>query len=284
MTKLSVAIIARDRQKEIEACLKSVRGADEIIVLDTGSVDKTPTVAIANGAKVFYYRWEDDFSAARNRCLDYVQNPWVLSIDTDEVLVGGIQTVYDFINRNFSSKVVGVRIDQPNGAFYGARLFRKEQAHWQREIHEELSRLPDMVTDEVVILHRPSKDHNYNPTRNIEILRRVLERNPVSQMDVYYLGEELFGLGEYDAAIYWLRYYTELAPVSPNLTSEAYYLIAECYCKLHRVKPAIESLMQGIAVNPEMKALYTRMYQLTKNDEWATLEHAASNRNVLKIR
>jgi len=285
MTKLSVAIIARDRQTEIETCLKSVRGSDEIIVLDTGSVDKTPQIAIANGAKVFYSRWEDDFAAARNRCLDYVHNPWVLSIDTDEVLSTGIESVYNFINRNFASKVVGVRIDQPNGtSFYGARLFRKESAHWQREIHEELDRQADMVTDEVTIQHRPAKDHASNPDRNITILRRVLEKNPRSKMDVYYLGEELFNLEQYDAALYWLQYYTELDPVSPNLTTEALYLTAECYCRLHRVSNGIDAIAKATKINPEMKVLYGKMFDLTKNDKWKALEKKATNRNVLKLR
>jgi glycosyltransferase involved in cell wall biosynthesis len=284
MTKLSVAIIARDRQKEIEACLKSVRGADEIVVLDTGSIDNTPKVAIANGAKVFYYRWDDDFAAARNRCLDYVHNPWVLSIDTDEVLKTGLESVYTFINRNFSSKVVGVRIDQPNGSFYGARLFRKEAAHWQREVHEELSRLADMVTDEVTIQHNPSKDHARNPERNIAILRRVLEHHPQSKMDVYYLGEELFNTDQCDSALYWLQYYVELDPSSPNLTTEALYLICECYCRLHRVSEGIDAIAKAMRINPEMKALYRKMYSLTKNDRWKVLEQKATNKNILKIR
>jgi glycosyltransferase involved in cell wall biosynthesis len=284
MTKISAAIIARNREKEIESCLKSLRGVDEIVVLDTGSVDKTPKIATANGAIVYYARWDDDFAAARNRCLDYVHNPWVLSIDTDETLTTGVKSLYDTVNTNFSSKVIGVLIDQPSGGFYGARLFRKNSCHWQRAIHEELSHPADTVTDEVIIQHKPAKDHTSHADRNIEILRKALERSPLSFMDAYYLGEELLGICQYDTALYWLQLYVELAPVIPNLTSEAHYLIADCYCHLHRVGRAIEALISAIKVNPQMKAAYDRLYQLTRNETWATKSMNATNQYVLKIR
>lgn len=284
MTKISVAIIARDRAKEIEACLQSVRGVDEIVVLDTGSVDAAPRIALSNKAVVYYYRWDDDFAAARNRVLDYVHHPWVLSIDTDEVLSTGVQSLYDCVNKNFSSKVVGVRIDQPNGSFYGARLFRKDATHWRREIHEELDRAADMVTNEIAIQHRPAKDHQADPQRNIKILRRCLERNPLSIMDAYYMGYELHTIGQYDAALYWLALFIEISRVTPNFTSEAYYLTADCYCKLHRVGKAIDALIESVKANPNMKASYAKLYQLTKNESWREKENAASNDNVIQLR
>lgn len=285
MTKLSVAIIACNREKEIEACLKSVQGVDEIIVLDTGSTDKTPYIANKYKARVYYYRWDDDFSAARNRCLDYVQNSWVLSIDTDEILKTKISDVYEFINKNFSSRVVGVRVEQPDKtSFYGVRLFRKESAHWEREIHEELSRHADMVTDEIKIQHNPSKDHQFDPKRNITILRRVLEKKPKSQMDAYYLGEELYNLGQFDTALYWLEYYVEISPKTKNLTTEALYLIGECYCKLHRVKKGIEAFIGASEINPEMKIVYKRLYQITKEANWGAKAEKATNHSVLKLR
>lgn len=284
MTKISVAIIARDRAKEIEACLQSVRGVDEIVVLDTGSVDATPRIALSNKAVVYYYRWDDDFAAARNRVLDYVHHPWVLSIDTDEVLSTGVKSLYDCVNLNFSSKAVGVRIDQPNGSFFGARLFRKDSCHWEREIHEALNRTPDLVTSDIAIKHTPSKDHASDPERNIKILRKTLERTPLSIMDVYYMGYELHTIGKYDAALYWLALFIEISRVTPNFTSEAYYLIADCYCKLHRVGRAIDALIESVKANPQMKASYAKLYQLTRNESWREKENAASNDNVIQLR
>jgi glycosyltransferase involved in cell wall biosynthesis len=283
--KLSVAIIVKDREKELANCLKSVRGADEIVVLDTGSIDSTPRIAINNGAKVYYYRWDDDFSAARNRCLDYVHNSWVLSIDSDEVLEGGIQSVFDCINQNFSSRVIGIKILQPDRSiFYGKRLFRRENSYWIRRIHEEINGPANLVTDEVVIRHTPAKDHKNDPQRNIRLLRKTLELSPLSIMDIYYLGEELFNNEQWDAALYWLQLFLETAHKTPDMTPEAYYLVAECYCKLQRVGKAIENLVAAVTQNPQFKAAYELLYRLTKNETWRNKAMAATNKNIVKVR
>lgn len=284
MTKFSVSIIAKNREVELAKCLRSVKGADEIVVLDTGSTDNTPRVATDHGAKVFYYKWENDFSAARNKCLEYVNNSWVLSIDSDETLKTGVKSVYETIDRNFSKHVIGVRIDQPTGGFYNARIFKRESAYWERRIHEELNRMPDATTDSVVILHNPSVDHIANATRNIDILRDVLAKNPLSYKDAFYLGEELLVKNQPDAAVYWLKLFIELSPVTPQLTSEAYYLLAECYCKLNRCGKAINSLISAVKANPQMKAAYDKLYRLTKNDAWLEKSKKATNQYVLKIR
>lgn len=285
MTKLSIAIIVRDRQKELFHCLQSVRGADEIIVLDTGSTDRTPDVARANGAVVYYYHWEDDFSAARNKVLEYVHNSWVLSIDSDEILKSGIQSVYTYINRNPGYKVVGTKMEQPDGwSFYAGRLFRKDFVHWERQIHEELSKPADALTDEIIIKHNPSPDHKYNPDLNIRMLRSALERNPLSHMDAFFLAEELFNSENYDAAVYWLDTFIGLTPKMPHLTSEAYYLLGECYCKLHRVGKGIDAMINAVKANQQMKVAYERLYDLTKNEKWNELAQTATNHNVLKKR
>lgn len=284
MTKISVAIIARNREKEIEACLRSVKGVDEIVVLDTGSIDKTPSIAVAMGAKVYYYRWEDDFSAARNRCLDYVQSPWVLSIDSDEVLKTGVDSLYKFVDYNFNSKAAGLRITQPNYDFYGVRLFRKSSAHWVRPVHEQLSINADTYTDDIVIEHKPSKDHEHDAGRNIRILQKTLLENPRSELDAFYIGEELCNSGDYAAGIFWLRHFVNISKPTPHLTSEALYIIGDSLCRLNMVKFAIDALIDATKANPEMKAAYERLHQLTRNKTWREMASRAKNTNVLKMR
>jgi glycosyltransferase involved in cell wall biosynthesis len=58
----------------------------EIIVVDTGSADKTVEIAKKHGAKVFNFKWIDDFSAARNFSIEQANEPWILVLDADEVL------------------------------------------------------------------------------------------------------------------------------------------------------------------------------------------------------
>ena len=78
---LSVCMIVRDEAPVLERCLDSLRGVwDELIVLDTGSVDETPEIARRYTDKVFFMPWEDDFAAARNRAFSYATGDWLLSI------------------------------------------------------------------------------------------------------------------------------------------------------------------------------------------------------------
>ena len=85
--RLSVALIVRDEATMLAEALRSVSSvADEIVVVDTGSTDRTREIAAAQGAKVFEFPWQDDFSAARNRALQEVCGDWVLWLDAGERL------------------------------------------------------------------------------------------------------------------------------------------------------------------------------------------------------
>ncbi len=83
--RLSVAMIVRDEQDVLAESIESVHKiADEIVVLDTGSTDRTPELAAQLGATVQRTPWENDFSAARNHCLRFVHGNWVLWLDAGE--------------------------------------------------------------------------------------------------------------------------------------------------------------------------------------------------------
>ena len=90
MTDISLCMIARDEEAMIGACLESVRGAvDEIVVVDTGSRDRTMEIARRHGAKVLERAWDDDFAAPRNAAIKAAKGRWVLSLDADERLAPG---------------------------------------------------------------------------------------------------------------------------------------------------------------------------------------------------
>ena len=84
---LSLCMIALDEAQFLDGCLQSIKGlVDQIIVVDTGSVDQTIEVAKRHGAKVLHQRWENDFSSARNKALNAATGRWILVLDCDEVL------------------------------------------------------------------------------------------------------------------------------------------------------------------------------------------------------
>mgnify|MGYP000956448123 CR=1 FL=1 len=87
MPTLSLCMIVKNEEKYLLQCLKSVRDVvDEIIVVDTGSTDKTKAIAEIFGAKLYDFPWTGDFSAARNYSLKQATGRWILILDADEVV------------------------------------------------------------------------------------------------------------------------------------------------------------------------------------------------------
>jgi len=80
-------MIVKNEEASLPQALSSVKDVvDEMIILDTGSTDRTAEIAKEFGASVYHFEWCNDFSAARNEALKYVQGQWVLVLDADEVL------------------------------------------------------------------------------------------------------------------------------------------------------------------------------------------------------
>ncbi len=80
-------MIVRDEAEHLAACLASLEGiVDDVVVVDTGSVDDTVAIATRLGARVYHHPWTDNFSDARNAALDHAAGRWILYIDADERL------------------------------------------------------------------------------------------------------------------------------------------------------------------------------------------------------
>jgi glycosyltransferase involved in cell wall biosynthesis len=85
---LSLCLIVKNEKENLPRCLTSAKPyVDEIIVVDTGSVDGTPEIALQYGAKISYFEWCDDFAAARNYAISQASGDWILMLDADEELV-----------------------------------------------------------------------------------------------------------------------------------------------------------------------------------------------------
>lgn len=150
MAKLSALIIAGDEEKNIKDCLESVKWADEIIVVDSESKDKTVEIAKEFTDKVYIKKWEG-FVPQRRMALDRASNEWILSIDADErvseelkneilqiINQNNIESGYYIPRRNyFLDKIITSCFWYPD---YQLRLFKKEFASIEdRKVHEGFS-------------------------------------------------------------------------------------------------------------------------------------------------
>ena len=85
MRKIAAVILSKNEEKNIQAVIENARNSvDEIIVIDSGSTDRTVEIARQCGAKVFFRQWDNDFSAQRNFALDKTDADYILYLDADE--------------------------------------------------------------------------------------------------------------------------------------------------------------------------------------------------------
>lgn len=193
---LGVQLIVKNEAELLPRCLATLRGADEIIVVDTGSTDQSIAIAREFGATVVEEPWTGDFSAARNAGLTRAACDWVLVLDADETLQHSIESIKDRL-RDSTAEAYTVRIENLLGSrredclvHSNVRLFRNGQGYQFRgRIHE---RVDDSIisrhgaaaieASDIGILH-----YGYLPgimsaknkvRRNEELLRLALAEEP----------------------------------------------------------------------------------------------------------
>ena len=87
MSDITVVILTKNEEKNITAVVQNAKKvAKDVLIVDSGSTDKTVQLAEENGAKVVYRAWDNDFSAQRNFALQHVKTEWILYLDADEIM------------------------------------------------------------------------------------------------------------------------------------------------------------------------------------------------------
>jgi glycosyltransferase involved in cell wall biosynthesis len=206
---LTAALIVRDEAQHLPDCLTSLRDVvDDIVVVDTGSVDDSPAIAAAHGARVYHRAWDGDFAAARNAALDRCESEWILYIDADERL--------DPVQRPAVEELLS---DAPEVAFRlllrpwaGATPYR-EYRLWRNDprirfegvIHEkvvpaihavgEADNRPIGVCDLLLTHVGYEGDQTRKHHRNLPLLRRQVKAEPDNLFNWHHLARVLAGLG-----------------------------------------------------------------------------------------
>ncbi|HQF53554.1 MAG TPA: glycosyltransferase family 2 protein [Fibrobacteria bacterium] len=205
--RLTACLIARDEENALPRCLASLGGiVDEICLLDTGSRDRTVEIARGHGAVVGFRAWDQDFSAARNACLELATGDWILQIDADEEIdpatVAGLR---QDLESGPPCRLVDVVLldgtDRP-GLVRLPRLFSRDgRIRYRRPVHESVleslddARLPPPAPCRLRLI-----DHGYRPEivenrakreRNLSILRASRDSGRADAYDLYKLATTL---------------------------------------------------------------------------------------------
>jgi GT2 family glycosyltransferase/tetratricopeptide (TPR) repeat protein/glycosyltransferase involved in cell wall biosynthesis len=222
--RVSVCLIAKNEERFLLQCLRSVRAvASQIVVVDTGSTDRTIDIARECGAEVHSFAWCDDFSAARNAALEHATGDWVLIIDADEELM---PEQAEIIAREIrAAAVMGYRLPiidrgrEQEGCSYVPRLFRNAPGlFFVGRIHEQAFSSIQVRCQQWGLKHQLGKTvllhHGYTGEvvaarnkieRNLRLLERAIEELPDEPNLIMSLGLELVRSGKLEAGLdrYW---------------------------------------------------------------------------------
>lgn len=144
---LTVVILTKNEEKDIVDAIKNAQKlTDKVLMVDSGSMDKTVALAEANNAKVVYRVWDNDFAAQRNFALQHVDTDWILYLDADERM--NDELIANIAKVAASDKQAMFRLERRNSAFgrdfkYGVlgpdsvvRLFPSKGVQWEGKVHE----------------------------------------------------------------------------------------------------------------------------------------------------
>jgi len=215
---LSVCIIAKNEEAHIEECLKRLVPYDfEIIFTDTGSTDQTLAIARKYTDRIFHFDWCDDFSAARNFCMEKASHDWILSLDCDEYIekidLSALGRCMEQHPKCTGRILVRNRFLQNGQTSFEqtriSRLANRRYFHFTGTVHEQLERRDNSIKAvydaPVTILHvgydESETDMQEKCRRNIALLTAQLDREGADPYLYFQLGQCFRRLGESEKAL-----------------------------------------------------------------------------------
>lgn len=269
---ISACIICKNEEKNIERCLRSLDGAvNEIILVDTGSTDNTISLAKKFKVNIYNYKWEDDFSSARNFSLDKAKEEWALIIDCDEELTKESIPLLKDLSTNKQFEGFGVIVSNIIGGMesysvQSLRLFRnKKEYRFHSPIHEQVGDRIVNAKGQYAVLSSKIKFIHYGyehdeklefekTQRNLRLLNKVKEEERDS---LYYLhlGNEYVRLNNYlEAQKLYTKSFTLASDKSPHYTQLAHKLV-DVYVNLKDFTGGLAYSTMFINKFPDFKAM-----------------------------
>ncbi len=266
---LSVCMIVKNEEAVIADCLNSVHSiADEIILVDTGSADKTKEIAHTFNAKIFSFEWVNDFSAARNEALKRATAEWILHIDADETLNSAslkeVQRIIDQSDADAFTVVVRNYHPAEDMVRYmdskQIRLFRnRAQYRYQNSIHEQIALSIEEsggnIQDSSILLHHYGyrKHNTHKAQRNRILLEKSVQNDPKNAYLQFKLGETYKALQQNEAAKNC--FLNALNSNGQGLSSEilefVYLRLSQLELAANRYHESVQYARKSLLINPD---------------------------------
>lgn len=211
MSTISLCMIVKDEEDVIGRCLESVAGLmDEIVIVDTGSSDRTKEIAAKYTDQIYDFAWIDDFAAARNFSFDQARCDYCMWLDADDVLKATDREAFAQLKASLSPAVDVVMMRYNTGfdskgnvtfSYYRERIIKNHAGmRWKGAVHEVIEAQGQIAYSECAVTHW--KLHPSDPDRNLRIFQKLLDNGTaLDPRQQFYYGRELYYHKRYEDAI-----------------------------------------------------------------------------------
>ena len=219
---ISLCMIVRNEEENIINCLeRALKVVDEAIIVDTGSTDKTIELLKEKygndgRVKVLEEEWEDDFSKARNKSLEYATGDWILILDADERIFCNRGQLEKFLrNSNYPAYNIPIyNVYDKNNLVVSAamvRLYKNNNPRYKGAIHEQLeidgqSYAGEVIDKDICKIYHYGYNSNVflkkdKSRRNMDIIKEEIQRNPEDPFNWYNKGVMEMIAANYEVAL-----------------------------------------------------------------------------------
>ena len=287
MNSISVCMIVKDEEKSLPDCLNCVKGfADELIVVDTGSTDRTKEIALSYTDKVYDFEWRDDFSAARNFSFSKATCDYIMWLDADDmILQDDVMKIWDFklskpsdIDVLMLKYVTSHENFKPLFSFYRERILRRlSHFTWQDPVHEIIVPRGKIAHMDISVYHCKKKAPASG--RNLKIYQNFIERgNTLSPRQQFYYARELYFNNYVDQAIHEFSKFLSSHKGWVENNIEACLNLSRCYQAKNDYESALTALFGSFAMAKprgeilcEIGSIYSKMKRFDEAIYWFKL-------------
>lgn len=256
MNTISLCMIVKDEEEVLARCLESVQEiADEIIIVDTGSSDRTIEIAHRYTQNVFFFPWQDDFSAARNFSFSKAHMDYCMWLDADDIIEQEDRERLLHLKHEMAPDTDVVMMlyhtafdgqGKPVFSYYRERLLRREKNFcWQGAVHESIAPSGKIIYSDAAVCHH--KEKAGDPGRNLHIYETLLAQGQtLSPRDRFYYARELYYHRRFEEASRVLTQFLDSGEGWKENCLEACRILSWCRKACGDVEGAFFALLRGL--------------------------------------
>ena len=257
MATVSLCMIVKNEEDVLGRCLESAAGlADEIIIVDTGSTDKTREIAERFTNRVYDFTWIDDFAAARNYAFSLAEMDYCMWLDADDVILEADRAAFQVLKEELDPTVCVVMVKYNTGfdgdgnvtfSYFRERLIKNHTGmRWEGAVHEAVAPVGRVIYSEFAVTHRKLRPSD--PERNLRIYEKQLERGvALEPRQQFYYGRELYYHQRYEEAVQVFERFLDGGRGWVENNIDACCHCAYCYERLERPGQALQALLRSFA-------------------------------------